>query len=178
LKENDDAMKSRPELNKIVFSYDPEGDLLETVRSVLPDASVVVAEGDSLIAEVSGAQLVIGGKIGDEALAVANELVWQHVTWAGVENMITPAFIERGVTLTNSRGVSAPNMAEHVVAMMLAFGRAIPFFVKMQQERRRPSSFSAPAQLAGPRPSGSARSAAASSVRGGGLTRLTVSMRS
>jgi phosphoglycerate dehydrogenase-like enzyme len=129
-------MRTRPELKKIVFSYQPDDVLLETVRSEVPGSSVVVAEKDALRKEISGAQLVIGGRIDDEALALADELVWQHVTWAGVESIVSPGLVERGVTLTNSRGVSAPNMAEHVVAMMLAFGRAIPFFVKMQKERR------------------------------------------
>lgn len=140
-------MRARPELKKVVFSYNADDGLIDAVRSALPDATVLVAEGDELQVEISGAQLVIGGKIGDDALAVADDLVWQHLTWAGVEKMVSPVFLERGVTLTNSRGVSAPNMAEHVIAMMLAFGRSIPFFVRMQQERHwgpwdnRPSFF-------------------------------------
>lgn len=128
-------MHIRPELTKVVFSYRPDESLRGAVEATLPNASVVVAEKESLREEITGAQLVIGGRIDEDALAVADALVWQHVTWAGVESIVSPALVERGVVLTNSRGVSAPNMAEHVVAMMLAFGRAIPFFVKMQEER-------------------------------------------
>lgn len=125
----------RGKLTKIVFSYDPEPAILDTVKSTVPEAAVVVADDTSLAEAIGGAQLVIGGKIGVDALARADALAWQHVTWAGVENVLTPELRDRGIVLTNSRGVSAPNMAEHVIAMMLALGRAIPFFVKTQEKR-------------------------------------------
>jgi phosphoglycerate dehydrogenase-like enzyme len=49
---------------------------------------------------------------------------------AGVEGCVTsPAFRERGVLLTNMQRVSGPVMAEHVVAMMLAFARGLQFFI-------------------------------------------------
>lgn len=126
----------RPELTKVVFNYKVEDGLVEVVQRALPDASVVVAQDDEVVAAIPGAQLVIGGQIGDEALANADALVWQHVTWAGVESILSETLANRGVMLTNSRGVSAPNMAEHVIAMMLGIGRAIPFFIKQQQERK------------------------------------------
>lgn len=129
-------MTDRPELRKVVFSHQPKKGLLEAVRSSLPGASVVVAKGEELRSAIPDAQMVIGGGIPEDALQEAAELHWQHVPFAGVESVITSALIERGILLTNSRGVSAPNMAEHLIAMMLAFGRSLPFFVKAQQERR------------------------------------------
>lgn len=129
-------MHERPSLKKVVFSYELEQSLLAAVREALPGTSVVVAEKDALQSEIAGAQLVIGGRIHDDALANAADLVWQHVTWAGVESIISDTLKDRGIVLTNSRGVSAPNMAEHVLAMMLALGRAIPHFVRNQDERK------------------------------------------
>lgn len=129
-------MIERPELKKVVFAYEPKEALLDAVRQSLPGATVVVAVGDRLRSEIAGAQLVIGGRIDNDALAMADELQWQHLPFAGVERVITPALVERGILLTNSSGVSAPNMAEHLVAMMLAFARALPFFVKAQPERQ------------------------------------------
>ncbi len=129
-------MTDRPELRQIVFSHQPKRGLLEAVRASVPNASVVVAKGDELRSAMPGAQLLIGGKIPEDAVQDAAELHWQHVPFAGVESVITPALIERGILLTNSRGVSAPNIAEHLIAMMLAFARALPFFVKAQRERQ------------------------------------------
>lgn len=126
----------RRQLNKVVFLQEPRERVFEAVAASLPEASVVVAKGDDLRSEIVDAQLVVGGRIPEDALSEARELRWQHVPFAGVESVITPALTERGILLTNSSGVSAPNMAEHLVAMMLAFARGLPFFVRVQPERR------------------------------------------
>lgn len=126
----------RPTLAKIVFSRDPGERLLETVRSAAPAATVVVAEGEKLHEEIVDAQVVIGGRIDDDLLAAAKQLVWQHMPSAGVESVVSPVLIERGIILTNGRGVSAPNMGEHMVGMMLALGRAIPFLVRQQAAKQ------------------------------------------
>jgi phosphoglycerate dehydrogenase-like enzyme len=42
---------------------------------------------------------------------------------------------ERGLIVTNTSGVHATNISEHVLAMMLAFARRIPFLVRAQLER-------------------------------------------
>ena len=51
-------------------------------------------------------------------------LQWVQVFWAGVEDCVAvPALRERGLLLTNMQRVAGPVMAEHVIAMMLAFAR-------------------------------------------------------
>lgn len=128
-------MNRQPALTRVVFSYKPDEALLDALQTALPHAEVVVAQDDELAEAIPGAQLVVGGRISDEALARADALAWQHVTWAGVEGILTEGLVDRGIVLTNSRGVSAANIAEHVLAMMLALGRAIPFFVRQQEKR-------------------------------------------
>lgn len=125
----------RPTLAKIVFNRDPGNLLLASVKSAAPAANVVVAEGERLRDEIVDAQVVVGGRIDDELLDAAKQLVWQHMPSAGVESVVSPILIERGIILTNGRGVSAPNMGEHMVGMMLALGRAIPFLVRQQAAR-------------------------------------------
>lgn len=129
-------MISRPKLSKIVFTYTAEQGLQDAVRAVVPDATIVLCDSkDDLRREIVGAQMTIGGAIDDEILATATDLVWHHVPWAGVERIATPLMAEKGVVLTNSRGISAPNMAEHAIALMLAFGRALPEFWREQQAK-------------------------------------------
>lgn len=128
-------MTRRPEIRKVVLTNQFFDGTVSTVKNALPDATVIVAKGDELQAEIVDAQLVIGGPIEDDVFTVAEQLVWQHVPWAGVERIVTPSFASRNVILTNSRGVSAPNMAEHVIAMMLAFARALPTFIREQENR-------------------------------------------
>lgn len=129
-------MTERPELRKIVFTYEPDGNLVDAVREIVPGALVVTcASKDDLRRDIVDAQMTIGGGIDGETLASASELHWHHVPWAGVESIVTPLMIEKGMVLTNSRGISAPNMAEHAIALMLAFGRALPEFWREQQAK-------------------------------------------
>lgn len=129
-------MTTRPELRKVVFTYEAEAGLQDAVREIMPGATIVLCDSDDdLRREIVDAQMTIGGSIDDETLDLATQLVWHHVPWAGVERIATPKMAEKGVVLTNSRGISAPNMAEHAIAFMLAFGRALPEFWKEQQAK-------------------------------------------
>lgn len=123
-------------ISKLVFTLSPDDALLATVRTALPDADVRVAKDESLPSEIVDADVTVGGALSDDALAAANRLAWNHVPFAGVERIITPALREKGIVLTNSSGVSAPNMAEHLIAMMLAFGRALPTILEAQRVHR------------------------------------------
>jgi phosphoglycerate dehydrogenase-like enzyme len=124
-------------LRKIVFANQPNEERLAGLRRAFPDITFVVAGKDDLEGHLAGAQALVGGRVSDETLAAATatELRWLHVPFAGVESVISATLVERGITLTNSSGVSAPNMAEHVIAMMLAFGRGLPTFVRWQDQR-------------------------------------------
>jgi D-2-hydroxyacid dehydrogenase (NADP+) len=127
---------ARPELRKIVFTYEPDVHLIDVVREEIPAARyVVAATGEDREREMVDAQVTIGPGYDEATLARAKQLVWHHVPWAGVEGIVTPLMRDRGVVLTNSRGISAPNMAEHAIAFILAFGRAFPTFFDEQQRR-------------------------------------------
>jgi phosphoglycerate dehydrogenase-like enzyme len=57
---------------------------------------------------------------GDRIVRENRALRWVHTGSAGVNHILTPAFLESGATLTNSAGVHAPSIAEWVLAMLLA----------------------------------------------------------
>ena len=128
-------MNRRPELRRAVFTYEPTAEQLSALRARFPTIEMVLSGKDGLAASIPGAQLVVGGRMAPEAFEAADALAWVHVAFAGVESVLSPELIGRGVTITNSSGVSAPNMAEHVIAMMLALGRALPTFVRWQDRR-------------------------------------------
>jgi phosphoglycerate dehydrogenase-like enzyme len=72
-----------------------------------------------------------------EALAGATKLRWLQSPSAGVERLWELPELQRSdVVVTNARGAHAPNMAEHVFAMILAFSRGILIAREFQQERR------------------------------------------
>ncbi len=69
-------------------------------------------------------------------LAAAPRLQWVHSPAAGLGGMLFPAMIESSVVLTNSRGISADTIAEHVIAVTLARFRKLPFAFHSQSARQ------------------------------------------
>lgn len=62
-------------------------------------------------------------------------LRWIHSASAGVDRIATPAVRERGLTVTNARGVFSRPIAEYVVMMSLAISRRLPQLLELQRER-------------------------------------------
>jgi phosphoglycerate dehydrogenase-like enzyme len=52
-----------------------------------------------------------------------------------VERALTPAALERGVVVTNARGVFSRPIAEYVLMMILAISRRLPQLLELQRER-------------------------------------------
>lgn len=65
----------------------------------------------------------------------ARRLRWIHSPAAGVGSMLFRAIVESDVVLSNSRGVSADPIAEHVLALTLALFRKFPLAFRSQAAR-------------------------------------------
>lgn len=125
---------TRPELKKIVVSLPFRDDQFAQFHERFPDIEFIKCEVDTVKDHVQGAQAVLTWRLRADALDAADQLVWMQGGGAGVESLLSPEFLKRNVILTNASGVSAPNMAEHALAMMLAFARGIPRHVLAQQK--------------------------------------------
>lgn len=71
----------------------------------------------------------------DRLLARCPRLAWVHSATAGVERVLTPAALERGLAITNARGVFSEPIAEYVLMMILAVSRRLPHLLELQRER-------------------------------------------
>ena len=58
-----------------------------------------------------------------------------HSATAGVERVLTPQALERGLLITNARGVFSEPIAEYVLMMVLAIARRLPQLLELQRER-------------------------------------------
>src|SRR5215217_5906020 len=113
-----------PEIRFTVPSDDTvDGDDAESVRETLTED------------DVRDADALIGWELPAHLLAAATSLRWMHAAGAGVERYELAQIAARGVMLTNSSGVSAPNMAEHVLGMMIALTRRFPRLLRAQIQR-------------------------------------------
>ena len=71
----------------------------------------------------------------DRLIARAPRLSWVHSASTGVERALTPGALERGIVITNARGVFSRPIAEYVLMMILAVSRRLPQLLELQRER-------------------------------------------
>ena len=111
--------------------------LAEQLQAAVPNARIVAAATPAEAAKAAKEADVSLGWCTPEVLAAGRKLRWVQSYSAGVERCVTiPQFRERDILLTNMQRVAAPVMAEHVLAMMLAFSRGLQFFLPEQRAGR------------------------------------------
>ena len=71
----------------------------------------------------------------DHLVSRAPRLRWIHSASAGVDRVTTAAVRQRGLAVTNARGVFSRPIAEYVVMMALAIARRLPQLLELQRER-------------------------------------------
>jgi D-2-hydroxyacid dehydrogenase (NADP+) len=132
-----------PTLTKLVTTVDLEQRHLERLRAEFPDIEFVVCRDRERLSEyLPGAQAFIGGGLNPTYLGQFPDLMWTQSPGAGVDSYLFPELAASDIIVTNNSGVHAPNIAEHLLGMMLAFARGFPEMVLNQQRRhwQRPSS--------------------------------------
>jgi len=104
----------------------------------------------SLIDEFSNVEFVFSSKLNEEELKTADILVtygvdlteahiemakqlqWIFVASAGIESMPNKAIAEKGIVVSNARGIHKSPMAESILAHILSLKRALPWMYEQQ----------------------------------------------
>ena len=113
---------------------------LERIRAAAPGARLVMVSVEGLAdGPVDEVEVMLRGWLSSDAfdrlLARAPRLSWVHSATSGVERALTPAALERGLVVTNARGVFSRPIAEYVLMMILAISRRLPQLLELQRER-------------------------------------------
>src|SRR5215213_4659044 len=113
---------------------------LELIRAAAPGARLVTLSREGLTDEpIEDVEVLLRGWLSSEAfdrlLGRAPRLNYVHSASAGVERALTPAARERGIVITNARGVFSRPIAEYVLMMILAVSRRLPGLLELQRER-------------------------------------------
>jgi D-2-hydroxyacid dehydrogenase (NADP+) len=98
--------------------------------------AVTCGQGDAFARALPEAEVVVGGGLTEGELARAGRLRWLSSVAAGLDEIVTPALLARGVVVTNASGVHGPNIAEHLLTMILMFTRGMPKLFRAQLGRR------------------------------------------
>jgi phosphoglycerate dehydrogenase-like enzyme len=109
---------------------------VEALRTEFPQHVFRHATDDrTALGLIGDADVAFSAQVRPDQLAAARHLKWIHSPAAGVGSMLFPAMIEAPVLMTNSRGLSAGTIAEHVVAVTLALFRQLHVAVRYQAKR-------------------------------------------
>jgi phosphoglycerate dehydrogenase-like enzyme len=122
----------REPIRSLVISLPAPDEHVERLRRAFPEIEITRADADQLTDALSDVDAVAAWSISEEAIARATRLKWIHRGAAGVEDLLTATMAESDIILTNSSGVHASNIAEHVMACMLAFARRLPKLLALQ----------------------------------------------
>ena len=110
---------------------------VDRLRALFPAHTILHARDDGEGARmIADADILFSSHVHPHQLAAAARLRWIHSPSAGVGNMLYPEMVDSSVVMTNSRGLSADVIAEHVLALTLAFFRQLPLAFRRQDERR------------------------------------------
>jgi phosphoglycerate dehydrogenase-like enzyme len=118
--------------------YKPEH--LARIADAAPGSRLVTVSLEGLAdGDLSDVEVLLRGPlpqtIFDRLLSRCPRLMWVHSATAGVERVLTPLALERGVAITNARGVFSDPIAEYVLMMILSISRRLPQLLELQRER-------------------------------------------
>lgn len=143
LEESDVAARDMPGWTKpeavIVFSDGP--DRVAWFKEVLPDSvTLLPARSDREAIDLAAANADTAraavGFCSPSLVKAGPNIRWLHMPFAGVARCITiPEVAAGGYLVTNMQRLSAPQIAEHVIAMMLYFSRGLDHYAAAQRNK-------------------------------------------
>ena len=119
------------------FAHAVTPEQLASFRSALPAIEFLAPAGDATLpddmARATAAAISWDSAPIDRVLDAAPQLGWLHQRGAGIERIAVPRLQDSAVVVTNGSGNHAPNISEHLLALMLAFARQLPALIRSQQ---------------------------------------------
>jgi phosphoglycerate dehydrogenase-like enzyme len=106
------------------------------IRDRLDGVDLRVATDEATALEhAPDAEVVVTHRLSEDLLDAATDLRWIHSLSAGLDHFDLGRLEERGLTLTNSSGIHAQPIGEHVLGALLHFERRFDRAVTQQHER-------------------------------------------
>lgn len=139
LVESATPVRERPGWRKpqriLVWNLSPQ--LAASLQAAAPGVELLLANDAAEAAALAKDADAVLGLCSPEVLAAGPNIRWIQSYSAGVERCVAiPAVRERDILLTNMQRVAGPVMAEHVIAMMLAYARGLHFYIPERMAAR------------------------------------------
>jgi len=106
------------------------------IAAMAPDVEFVTAQSAADAASKAKNVDAVIGVCTPEIVEAGKSIRWIQLTSAGVEQCVRiPGVRERGILVTNMQRIGGPVIAEHVIAMTLAFTRGLDLYIPAQAKR-------------------------------------------
>ncbi|NLB19957.1 MAG: D-2-hydroxyacid dehydrogenase [Clostridium sp.] len=116
-----------------VFSKASADQMRDKVMTKIVDARSL----DDVKEYLNDIEIVIPGwNVTSEDIDRLPNLKWIQSFSAGINTYPLAKIKERGIVLTNTTGIHGPQMAEHIMGMILSFSRGILPSIRLQKERK------------------------------------------
>jgi len=130
----------------LVWNVAPQA--VPMLQAAAPGVELLLAKDAGEAVALAGQADAVLGFCSAEVLAAGPDIRWVQSFSAGVERCVSiPALRERGILLTNMQRVAGPVMAEHVLAMMLAYARGLHFYIPERMAARWTRELPAPGRM-------------------------------
>lgn len=138
---------------KVVITHRIGPGFVGDLRESFPEVEFRTAyTQEEQLREVPDAEVQFG-LITEEVLKAARKLRWFHFVGIGFDHILTnaPGLVESDVVMTNARETHVIAMADHAMAMILAFAHRVPDLLEDQRARNWDTNkyFGAMTELAG-----------------------------
>ena len=109
-------------------------EMLERLGVAAPDVQIVIANDEQDAREKIVYADAACTFVTPEFIRAGKKLRWVQVVSAGVETYLFPELVESDIILTNCKVIYGIQLAEHAMALILGFSRAINILIRRQME--------------------------------------------
>lgn len=120
---------------EVLFTFMPKDHQQKMLKEQFPEVQFHFTHKDK--SRLSAAEVLVtyGEDLKEEDIQAAENLKWIMVASAGIEKMPHKAITERGIIVSNVRGIHKTPMSESVMAHLLSLKRSLPAIYNNQSNK-------------------------------------------
>jgi len=129
-------------MKQVLINFDFPVKFVDRLREKFPELRFVhTTEAKEVVSSLPDTQILITFfQCDSDIVNAAPSLEWIQVISAGVDYLPLDAIFERGILLTNGRGIHSIHMSEYAIAVLVMLARSFHFILHNRFKRRWDSS--------------------------------------
>jgi phosphoglycerate dehydrogenase-like enzyme len=120
---------------EVLFTFLPRDNQQERLRAEFPEVKFHFLYKDKTHLPTADIVVTYGEDLTAQDIESTNNLKWIMVASAGIEKMPHAVIAEKGIVVSNVRGIHKTPMAESALAHLLSLKRSLPFIYDNQRKK-------------------------------------------